>query len=201
MGTIRHIPNILSVFRILLIPFFVWQMLEDHTLVAAIILAVSGLTDFLDGFLARHFGWISSVGKVLDPAADKLTQVTACVMLIIKMPQYWYFFALLLFKDLVMLILGGWLVRQKVKIKGAKWFGKIVTIMFYLIAVAIIFFPNIPHWVILTLLSIITVSAFIAGFLYIPQFRNYRQIAKTGDAEATAPGGATSESHAPETRA
>ncbi|MDR2932121.1 MAG: CDP-alcohol phosphatidyltransferase family protein, partial [Oscillospiraceae bacterium] len=88
----RHIPNILSFFRIVLIPFFVWQMLAGHTFNAAIILGISGLTDLLDGFLARRFGWISQLGKVLDPAADKLTQVTVCVVLAIVYRKYWYFF-------------------------------------------------------------------------------------------------------------
>jgi cardiolipin synthase len=181
MAAIKHLPNILSSFRILLIPVFIWLMLEDHTALAAIVLAVSGITDFLDGFLARHFGWVSAVGKVLDPVADKCTQVAACVMLIVKMPQFWYFFAILLFKELVMLVLGGWLLRQKVQLKGARWFGKVVTFLFYVIAAVIIFFPRIPGWVILILLSLITICALVAGILYIPQFISYKRQATGAD--------------------
>ncbi len=186
MFFIKHIPNIISLFRVVLIPFFIWQMLVGNTVAAAIILAVSGATDFLDGWLARHFNWVSAMGKVLDPAADKLTQVSVCVMLIITRPEYWYFFAFLIFKELVMLILGGWLVRNKVKLKGARWFGKVVTFLFYLFTAIIIFFGNIPHWVVLTMLSVVSVCALIAGLLYIPQYRKYRRIALREEAAAAA---------------
>lgn len=177
----RHIPNILSGFRIVLIPFFIWQMAEGQTLAAAIILVVSGITDCLDGFLARRFGWISQLGKVLDPAADKMTQITVFIMLAIRLPQYWYFFAVLFFKELVMLVLGGWLLKRGVKIDGARWFGKIVTILFYVIAIALIFFGDkIPGWGHVAMLAAITVAAIVAGLMYIPEFINYRKQAKAG---------------------
>ena len=176
----KHIPNILSTIRILLIPVFVWLMFEDRYIASAIILAASGLTDLFDGWLARRFGWVSDVGKVLDPAADKMTQVTVCVVLAIKMPTFRIFFALLLFKDLVMLILGGWLLKKKVHIEGARWFGKVVTTLFYVVMVVLIFFPNIPAWATWSMLGVVTVLAFIAGLMYIPQFRKYRQEAKQG---------------------
>ena len=182
----RHIPNILSGIRILLIPFFVWQMALDNTLAAAIILLVSGATDLLDGFLARRYNWVSDLGKILDPAADKLTQGAVCIMLIITMPQYWYFFALLLFKEFVMLILGGWLVRRKVHIKSSRWFGKVVTTLFYVIMTVIIFFPNIPFWATAVLLGLVTVCAFAAGVLYIPQFIAYLRQVRSGETGAAA---------------
>ncbi|MDL2219097.1 CDP-alcohol phosphatidyltransferase family protein [Ruminococcaceae bacterium OttesenSCG-928-O06] len=177
----RHIPNILSAFRILLVPLLAWLMLEEHYYQAAAVLVLSGLTDLLDGFLARRFGWITNLGKVLDPAADKLTQVTVYLLLAFKLPRYWYFFALLLGKDLVMLVLGGWLLKRKVKIEGARWFGKIVTILFYVISVLLIFFPNLPSWATISLLALITVLALVAGLLYIPQFLQYRRQAKQPD--------------------
>lgn len=174
----RHIPNILSTLRILLIPVFVWQMWTDNYIAAALLLAASGLTDLLDGFLARRFGWVSNLGKVLDPAADKLTQVTVCVVLAMKMPTFWYFFALMLFKELVMLLLGAWLLKKNVHIEGARWFGKVVTTLFYVVMVVVIFFPSIPAWAIGAMLALVTVTAFCAGAAYIPQFRQYRREAR-----------------------
>ncbi len=180
----RHIPNILSCFRILLIPMFVWQMLAGNILAAAGVLALSGLTDLLDGWLARRFSWVSAVGKVLDPVADKMTQVTVCVMLAIKMPQFWGFFALLLFKDMVMLLLGGTLVRKGVRLEGARWFGKVVTTLFYVIMVALLLVSalpsfSIPPWGVAALLSLVTVCAFAAGAMYIPQYCAYRKQAQS----------------------
>ena len=98
----KHIPNILSGLRIVMIPFFIWQMLVGNTLAAGLILVASGLTDTLDGNLARHFGWVSDLGKVLDPVADKLTQTAVSVCLMIRIPELWFFFAILIIKDLIM---------------------------------------------------------------------------------------------------
>ncbi len=175
----KNLPNILSVLRIVLLPFLAWQVLVDNFLVAGILLVASGLTDALDGFLARRFGWVSDVGKVLDPAADKLTQVTVCVLLMIKLRHLWIFFVLLLLKELVMLVLGGWLLRRGVRLEGARWFGKLVTILFYLVMIAILLFPGIPGKVTVPLLTVLCASAWAAGAMYVPEFIAYKKKATT----------------------
>lgn len=177
----RHIPNLLSGFRILLIPFFVLQMIRGNLTAAALILVASGLTDLLDGWLARRFGWVSQLGKILDPAADKLTQVTVCVVLAIQLPQFWYFFAFLLLKDALMLVLGGQLVRKGIHLEGARWFGKVVTTLFYVFMVALLLlqkWTHIPSWIEIAMLSIISLGALFAGLMYIPQYRTYRSQGK-----------------------
>lgn len=174
----KHIPNMLSVFRIVLIPFFIWQMMRGNLTVAGVILAISALTDFFDGLLARHFGWVSQVGKVLDPAADKLTQVTVCILMIVNLRAYWPFFAVMLFKDAVMLVLGGYLLKQGVTLEGARWFGKISTILFYAVMVLIFFVPGMPRSLIITLLCLVSGAALFSAFMYIPQYLNYRKEAK-----------------------
>lgn len=171
----RHIPNILSVFRILLIPLFVWQMMADRPLVAAVVLLVSGLTDFFDGSLARRFGWISNLGKVLDPAADKLTQVAVCIVMAIKLHGYWPIFLVLIAKEVVMMVLGGYLLRKGVKIEGAKWFGKVVTFLFYAVMILILFFPTMASWLRTGLLVLTTLCALAAMLMYVPEFLRYRR--------------------------
>ena len=171
----RHIPNILSFIRILLIPFFVWQMLDGNNLTAALILALSGVTDLLDGFLARRYNWISQLGKVLDPIADKLTQLTVCIVFIIILRRYWVFFAILLAKDFVMLVLGGYLIKKGVKMDGAKWFGKVATLVFYSVMTLILLIPTMPAWLITSLLCLATVCVIYAGLMYIPDFIRYRR--------------------------
>lgn len=175
----RHIPNILSAFRILLIPFFVWQLLTGYPLVAGILLVMSGITDLLDGMLARRYGWISNVGKVLDPVADKLTQITVSIMLLISLRQYWPVFVLLLAKEAAMLILGSQLVLAGVKIEGAKWFGKLATGVFYVVMVTLLIFPNLPVWLETTLLAAVLVTSLLAGAMYIPEYRRYRKEKRT----------------------
>lgn len=172
----KHIPNILCICRILLIPFFVWQMIAGNYITAGILLTTSGLTDFLDGFLARRFQWISDLGKVLDPAADKLTQVTVCLTLIFISPSFmlgwlWTVFAFLLFKDALMGILAARMIKKGIKYEGSKIIGKISTCIFYVVVTILILFPQVPSWLVITLLSVTLVFAVISGFSYLPYYR------------------------------
>ena len=176
----KHIPNILSSLRIAMIPLFVWQMAVGNVLSAAVILALSGLTDLLDGFLARHFGWVSQLGKVLDPVADKLTQVTVCITLLVKMRTLWPFFLVLLIKDAVMLVLGGYLVGKGVKLDGAQWFGKLATVLFYVTMTALLIAPGMPALLAFLLLMATVIAALTAALMYIPQFTRYLQSARQG---------------------
>lgn len=171
----KHIPNALTVLRIVIIPFFVWQLLTGNTLAAGILLAASGLTDLLDGALARRFGWISDLGKVLDPVADKLTQAAVSICLILRLRQYWPFFAVLLVKDFMMLVLGGWLLKKGVKLEGSRWFGKVATFVFYGAMVLIVFIPGMPGWLATTLIALSTGFALLAAALYIPEFLRYKK--------------------------
>ena len=174
----KNIPNFLSYFRILLIPVFVWLMVNNHGWLAALILALSGVTDMADGYLARRFDWISEWGKILDPLADKMTQLTVCMILVIQMSEYWFFFSILIFKELATLIIGAYLFKNKIKIEGAKWFGKTFTSLFYVSMVTIVLLPAMPDILLVTLLTLTTLCALAAACLYIPEFMKYKQAAK-----------------------
>lgn len=69
---LRSVPNLLSLLRLLLVPVFLWLLLADHLIWALIVLAAAGASDWLDGVIARKFNQITELGKVLDPAADRL---------------------------------------------------------------------------------------------------------------------------------
>lgn len=74
------VPNLLSVLRLLLVPLFAWLLLGSHRpFAAAVLLAVLGATDWVDGFVARHFNQVSTLGKVLDPTADRVLVATAVI--------------------------------------------------------------------------------------------------------------------------
>lgn len=182
----RHIPNALSCLRILMIPFFVWQMMAGNTMNAGIILILSGLTDSLDGYLARRFNWISAVGKVLDPVADKLTQTAVSVVLIIKLRKYWYFFAVMILKDLVILACGAVLMKKGIKLEGAKWFGKVSTMAFYLVMILIVLIPAMPSWLIYVMLSATTGCALFSAVMYVPEYKRYKSLAGKKAEEVTA---------------
>lgn len=180
----RHIPNILSVIRLGLIPFFIWQMLAGNTIAGGLILLVSGATDFLDGFLARRFGWVSDLGKILDPAADKLTQVAAYIVMIVLLRHYWYFFAIVMLKEVVMFIGGAYFVRKGVKLPGAHWFGKVSTAVFYAVVILIALFgPSMPEWMVFTLLCLTTAVSVAALLMYLPEFQIFRRQVANGQAQ------------------
>lgn len=164
-----HIPNMLSNLRIGMVPFFAWQMMEGNTLNAAVILVASGLTDMLDGYLARRFHWISDIGKALDPMADKLTTIAVCFCLMLRIPRLWFLFAFMMVKDTVMLFCGIYLHKSGKKIEGARWFGKVATIVFYVVMGLLIFFPDLSQGTITILVALAAGCAFMAALLYLRQ--------------------------------
>ncbi len=146
---ILTIPNILSLFRLLLIPVYVVIYVNarsnaDYFLSAAI-LAVSCLTDLVDGKIARHFNMISTVGKILDPLADKATQFTLIVCLALKYPVLWYLIALFVVKESFQLIAGWLRLRKGSLLKGALFSGKICTTVLFLSLIVMVLMPQLEN--------------------------------------------------------
>ncbi len=140
------IPNLLSVIRILLIPVFAYLFYNDQKIAAVVVLALSGLSDTLDGKIARRFNQISALGKVLDPVADKLTQITIAVMLLIDFSKatdplinaFGWIFLVFLVKEAVMIIGGLIMLLLGIRPGAAEIFGKLATLIFYVGMVIII---------------------------------------------------------------
>lgn len=136
---IKTIPNILSLFRIALIIPFVIFFLRSNYIAAAVFIILSGVTDALDGFVARKFNQITDLGKMLDPLADKLTLIAIMICIVILFPIVLPVVAILIVKDIVMMIGASVLLKSDIKPPAARWYGKIGTVMFY-ISVALIVF-------------------------------------------------------------
>ena len=125
------IPNILSFFRLCLIPIIVWQYTVNNNYTLSLwLLALSGLTDIADGIIARKFGMISNFGKAFDPVADKLTQIAVLFCLVTRFPIMWLPLILLIIKELIAGITGLMMVRRGIVI-GADWHGKMTTALLY----------------------------------------------------------------------
>jgi len=141
------IPNLLSLFRILLIPVYVNLYLEAtedrQYLMAGSVLALSCLTDMADGIIARNFQMISNVGKVLDPLADKLTQLALILSLTARYPALYPVLGLFLIKELFQS--GAFLFfAQKGKVlSGALWAGKLCTTVLFCSLILLVMFPRI----------------------------------------------------------
>ncbi|GGA83460.1 CDP-alcohol phosphatidyltransferase family protein [Ornithinibacillus halotolerans] len=175
------IPNILSYIRLLLIPVFVYiYITADHAeayYIAAFIILVSGLTDMLDGWIARKFNQITELGKTVDPIADKLTQAAILGCLMFRYDYMWILVILLVVKELFMGINGLILLKRGKKLDGAMWFGKVSTAVFYVATFILIGFPEISSQV--ASLLILSTGAFLAlaFVLYIPEFlKLYRKV-------------------------
>lgn len=121
------IPNILSFIRLGAVPVFIFVFFyfyDSIPYLAGIIFALIALTDVVDGFIARHFNMISDAGKVLDPLADKVSQIACIICLMIKGNVHHGIFVILCAKELYMIICGTILYNRHF-VMSAKWVGKI----------------------------------------------------------------------------
>ena len=142
------IPNLLSLFRLLLVPVYVCLYLNAQTsrqyFAAGSIIAVSCLTDAVDGKIARHFHAVTTLGKILDPLADKITQFALTVCLSLKYPVLNPMLALFLGKELIQLTLGAFYLCRGKMLSHALMAGKICTTVLFTSLIALVLFPGIP---------------------------------------------------------
>lgn len=165
------IPNILSMFRLILIPVYVTIYLRadestDYYL-AASILAVSCLTDMIDGKIARRFGMITTFGKILDPLADKLTQFSLILCFVTKHPVLWILVGLFFIKELFQLIAGAVNLRKGKMLKGALISGKVCTTILFLSLIAMVMLPDLSNQVINIITAVDSVFLLIAFADYV----------------------------------
>lgn len=141
------IPNMLSIFRILLLPLIVWlYCVKKDYKTAIFVLFLSGLTDVVDGFIARKFNMVSDFGKILDPVADKLTQGVLLICLALKYKIIHALVGLFALKEVLMSVIGYILIKRKDSVNSAKWYGKLNTVIIYSVIVLLIMFPDIPSF-------------------------------------------------------
>ena len=160
---LRYIPNILSILRIMLVPFFVYMFFEGELIFALAIYLFAGLTDIVDGYLARRNGWISNSGKILDPIADKLMQCVVLICFAVMMPALWWLAGLFIAKELFMLV-GAVLVFRRERITvNSNWYGKLSTMLFYAIVFVIFIMFIFTESPSVTLLIYLFITALFAA--------------------------------------
>ena len=165
------IPNLLSLFRLILIPVYMniylhAEGMQDYIL-AGSILAISCLTDLADGYIARRFHMISTVGKILDPIADKATQFTLTLCLAIHYPVLWMVMAVFVVKELFQLIAGIIHLRKGKILPGALMEGKICTTVFFISLIALVLLPEISKTAasIIALINVFFLLVSFAGYI------------------------------------
>ena len=128
---LKHVPNTLTIIRFLLIPFIVACIFNGNFIAAFIIFTISGITDIADGFIARKFNLVSNFGKLMDPLADKLTQISTLASLaIIHIIPIWILIIVLI-KEFIMIVGASFLYGKDVVVYS-RWYGKLATVLFYL---------------------------------------------------------------------
>lgn len=183
----KTIPNLLSFLRIVMVPIMSVLFLKGETGWAVFVLFLSGLSDFLDGKIARRFNQISELGKVLDPIADKLTQIMIAVVLFLffksgeavpELRAFSWVFLLFVGKEILMIVVGGIMILIGIKPIPAEIYGKVATFAFYGVMLLIVAFgPQIgafarfwtmPTLMLQILVIVSVVLCFIALFSYVP---------------------------------
>ena len=134
----KQFPNILTIFRFILIPFIVINLVYDSYIAAFIIFTVSGLTDILDGFIARKYNFITNFGKLIDPLADKCTQIITLGTLAIKDIIPMWIIIIVILKEFIM-VAGASFLYGKELVVSSRWYGKLATVLFYIAIVCSLF--------------------------------------------------------------
>lgn len=159
------IPNVLSFFRLALIPVIIWMyIVKGEYLLTAGLIVLSGLTDVIDGFIARRFNMISALGKALDPVADKLTQCAMLVCLLFRFPLMLLPLGLLVIKELFNGITGLMIIKQSGKVYSALWHGKAATVLLYVLMLTHVLWTDIPQ-ALSEMLILTTISMMIISFI------------------------------------
>ncbi len=128
----ENIPNMLSIIRFILIPFIFFSVIYQHYIEALIFFTISAITDILDGYIARKYNYITDIGKLIDPLADKLTQISIiCALTILKILPWWIL-TIIIIKEFVMIVSATILYSKKDVVVYSKWYGKLATTLLYL---------------------------------------------------------------------
>lgn len=179
---LKYIPNILSVIRIALVFVFVslfFYEYPNNIVWALLAFLLAGATDVVDGYLARRFSWISDLGKVLDPLADKLMQCTVLICLSLKNLIPWWLCAFYILKELLIAFGGLFVFKKKDVIVVSNKYGKTAVCVFYAAVFFIIIFEEklraMPYLV--DIISIVMLAtAALAFYMYCSQYMKSNKV-------------------------
>lgn len=169
------VPNLLSFLRLLMIPLILWLYCEKQAYgMTLAVLILSGITDVLDGIIARKYHLVSDFGKALDPVADKLTQIATLFCLLSRFPHMLLPLVVLMAKELFSGILSLVAIRKSGEVRGADWHGKLCTVLLYTVMGLHILWSGIPVGLSKGLMYICVLVMLFSGSLY--WYRHYKQI-------------------------
>lgn len=171
------IPNLLSLLRLCMIPLIIWlYCTQKNYALTAVVLVLSGLTDMVDGYIARRFNMVTDLGKALDPVADKLTQASVMFCLLSRFRMMLVPLLLLIFKEVCNGMMSLVVIKKTGKVCGADWHGKVCTWLLYaMMFVHIVWFDISREWT-TALIGICVIMMTVSFALYM--VRNYKMLTK-----------------------
>ena len=171
------IPNLLSLLRLCMIPLIIWlYCTQKNYALTAVVLVLSGLTDMVDGYIARRFNMVTDLGKALDPVADKLTQASVMFCLLSRFRMMLVPLLLLIFKEVCNGVMSLVVIKKTGKVCGADWHGKVCTWLLYaMMFLHIVWFDISREWT-TALISICVIMMTVSFALYM--VRNYKMLTK-----------------------
>ncbi|HRX59760.1 MAG TPA: CDP-alcohol phosphatidyltransferase family protein [Candidatus Competibacter sp.] len=170
----RDIPNLITSLRILLVPPFLWLLLQERYGAALLLFTVAGVSDALDGFLAKHYGWTSELGGLLDPLADKLLLIGAILALgwLRELPVW--LVALVILRDVVIVTgaVGYHLMVERVR-ANPLLISKLNTLMqLTMVFVVIVHYGmmTLPSWLLTGWIYVTALTTVWSGAAYVWQW-------------------------------
>ena len=166
------IPNILCYLRIIMVGVFLYiyntATSQNDYYIAMLVVMVAGITDFLDGRIARKFNMITDLGKVIDPVADKLMQFAMLITLTFNVKNMYMLTIYLIIKEVVLALIAFIILKTKGRrLNGAKWYGKVCTAGLYVVMLVFVAVPQLNAYLRNALLIVCAAAITLSFVMYI----------------------------------
>lgn len=170
-----NLPNIISIGRLLLIPIYFLVFFSDvpyKTELSLLVIAVAGFSDMLDGYLARRYQWVTQLGAMLDPLADKLMMISVIYSFVVVEMISWWAASFFFIRDIGMIVSSVFFHVKGKKTVPANIYGKLTTVLFYIAFLLIMY--RVPGAEVF--LWCVIVLAFVASTIYFVAFRKVNRM-------------------------
>ncbi len=162
----RSVPNIMSMFRIVLIPVILVTYLKDYRALSVAAIVVSAITDLADGIVARHCNMVTDLGKALDPVADKLTLGAIMICFAVQKTEFLFIVIAMVVKETLGFIMHFIIFRLSGGMYGAEWYGKVSTWVLYITAGCYILFDRLPANLLRVMIGLCILTTLFACAMY-----------------------------------
>ena len=165
-----NIPNMISLARIAMVPPFFLLYRAGNIRGALLVLLLNGVSDLLDGFIARRFNMVTDLGKIIDPVADKLFQAAMMLCAANREPMVWLLLGLHILRESLLSVTGIYVIRRTGRVESAKWYGKLCSSVIYVSMTAILALPKLPAHTVSVLVLVCTLLVSFCLCMYLAEY-------------------------------